>query len=420
MPSEASSPTVRAAIYARYSSDNQRDASIDDQVRICRAEIERQGCGSSSSTPTPRSAVPRPSAPGYQKLVLDATTGALDVVVAESLDRSSRDLADLATLYKHLSYLGVRLWTVAEGQISDLHVGFKGTMNALALKDLAQKTHRSQESRVRSGMAGGGICYGYDLVPGQTGARKINEAEAAVVVRIFEEYATGRSPRAIAVGLNEDGIPGPRGGPWRDTTIRGHITRGTGILNNEMYIGHLVWNRQCFRKDPATGRRRSRRNDPARVIEEDVPDLRIVSDELWHAVKARQSAIRESEGVTKARATRFWEQRRAQHLLSGLVHCGQLWQPLRLGRARLPRLLGRAGPGNVHEPQGRGSGTARGADPGGAAAAPDGARDGRGVRHRVPRGGQPTPAGGDRRESEQGARAGRGHAPARRAYRCDR
>jgi site-specific DNA recombinase len=75
-------------------------------------------------------------------------------------------------------------------------------------------------------------------------------------------------------------------------------------------------------KDPATGRRRSRRNDSERVIVQEVPELRIVSDELWAAVKARQTAIRDSEGVTKARATRFWEQRRAQHLLSGLVYCG--------------------------------------------------------------------------------------------------
>jgi site-specific DNA recombinase len=75
-------------------------------------------------------------------------------------------------------------------------------------------------------------------------------------------------------------------------------------------------------KDPATGRRRSRRNDSERVIVQEVPELRIVSDELWAAVKARQTAIRDSEGVTKARATRFWEQRRAQHLLFGLVYCG--------------------------------------------------------------------------------------------------
>jgi site-specific DNA recombinase len=53
-----------------------------------------------------------------------------------------------------------------------------------------------------------------------------------------------------------------------------------------------------------------------------VPELRIVDDELWDAVKRRQASIRESEGVSKARATRFWERRRAQHLLTGLVYCG--------------------------------------------------------------------------------------------------
>jgi site-specific DNA recombinase len=120
----------------------------------------------------------------------------------------------------------------------------------LYLKDLAQKTHRGLEGRVRSGMSGGGLCYGYDLVPGQTGARRIDQAEAAVVRRIFEAYAAGRSPRRIAMQLNKEDIPGPFGRPWRDTAIRGHITRGTGILNNELYIGRLVWNRQRVREGP--------------------------------------------------------------------------------------------------------------------------------------------------------------------------
>src|SRR5919106_3732274 len=199
MPSKVNSPTVRAGVYARYSSDHQRDASIDDQVRICRAEIERQRWDLVQVYADAALSGASTFRPGYQKLLMDASTGAIDVVVAESLDRLSRDLADVATLYKHLSFLGVRLWTVAEGQINDLHVGFKGTMNALYLKDLAQKTHRGLEGRVRSGMSGGGICYGYDLVPGQTGARKINKAEAAVAVRILEEDAAGRSPRAITM-----------------------------------------------------------------------------------------------------------------------------------------------------------------------------------------------------------------------------
>ena len=188
----------------------------------------------------------------------------------------------------------IRLWTVAEGDISSLQVGLKGTMNELLLKDLAQKTHRGLEGRVRAGMSGGGLCYGYDLIPGQTGARRINEAEVVIVRRIFQEYAAGRGPRTIAARLNEEGVPGSFGRPWRDTTIRGHITRGTGVLNNELYIGRLVWNRLRYLEDPASGRRRSRLNGSERLIVEEVPDLRIVDDELWAAVKARQTSIRES------------------------------------------------------------------------------------------------------------------------------
>jgi len=281
MPSEVKSQTLRAGIYARYSSNNQSAASIDDQVRICRAEIERNGWGLVEVYTDPAVSGASTFRPGYQKLLLDASAGALDVLVAESLDRLSRDLADVATLYKHLSFSGVPLWTVAEGQINELHVGLKGTMNALYLKDLAEKTHRGQEGRVRSGMSAGGICYGYELVSGRPGVLRIEAAKAPVVVRIFEELAAGRSPRAIAMGLNKDRIPGPRGRAWRDTTIRGHFTRGAGILNNELYVGRRLWNRQRFVKDPATGRRRSRRNDSERLIVKEVPELRIVSDQLW-------------------------------------------------------------------------------------------------------------------------------------------
>jgi site-specific DNA recombinase len=139
MPSEVKLQTVRAGAYARYSSDSQRDASIDDQVRICRAEVERNGWDLVEIYADPAVSGASAFRPGYQKPLLGASTGAIDVVVAESLDRLSRDLADVATLYKHLSFLGVRLWTVAEGQITEFHVGLKGTMNALYLKDLAQR-----------------------------------------------------------------------------------------------------------------------------------------------------------------------------------------------------------------------------------------------------------------------------------------
>ena len=95
--------------------------------------------------------------------------------------------------------------TLSEGEIGGLHVGLKGTMNALFLKDLADKTRRGLRGRVEAGCSGGGLCYGYDVAKefgggGEriNGKRRINEAEREVVRRIFEEFAAGKSPRAIA------------------------------------------------------------------------------------------------------------------------------------------------------------------------------------------------------------------------------
>src|SRR5690348_12297160 len=134
--------------------------------------------------------------PAIQALLQAAQRRRFEVVMAEALDRNSRDQADVAILFKHLRFAGVRIVTLAEGEITELHVGLKGTMNALFLKDLAAKTHRGLEGRVRQGRSGGGLCFGYDVVREQNasgeaspGARKINEAEAAVVRRIFADYA---------------------------------------------------------------------------------------------------------------------------------------------------------------------------------------------------------------------------------------
>ena len=124
------------------------------------------------------------------------------------------------------------------------------------------------------------------------GERKINEAKAETVRRIFREFAAGTSPRAIARRLNEDGVPAPSAGKlWTDSSLRGRAGRGTGIVNNELYIGRLVWNRQRFMKNPETGKRVARINPPDDWIVTEVPELRIVDDALWQAAKDRQGAI---------------------------------------------------------------------------------------------------------------------------------
>jgi site-specific DNA recombinase len=63
------------------------------------------------------------------------------------------------------------------------------------------------------------------------------------VERIFREFVAGVSPKQIAKNLNREGVSGPFGGPWSPSTIYGSAKRGTGILNNELYVGRLVWNR---------------------------------------------------------------------------------------------------------------------------------------------------------------------------------
>src|SRR6266478_4785712 len=195
-----------AVVYARYSSDLQRAASIEDQIRICRERIEREGWDYQHAYTDRAQSGASALRPAYQKLLEDARHGQFEVVVAEALDRLSRDQEDVAGLLKRLRFAGVRLFTLAEGEIGELHVGLKGTMNALFLKDLAQKVRRGLEGRVRAGRSGGGLCFGYDVereldARGEPihGGRRINEAEAAVVRRIFTEFATGRSPRAIAM-----------------------------------------------------------------------------------------------------------------------------------------------------------------------------------------------------------------------------
>ena len=294
--------TLRCALYARYSSDQQRAASIEDQFRVCRERAEREGwkvVGTyKDSAISGDSVILRP---GVQALLEDARRGAFEIVVAEALDRVSRDQADVATLYKHLRFAGVTIFTLSagEGEINELHVGLKGTMNALFLKDLAAKTHRGLRGRVEAGKSGGGICYGYDVVKSFDGSgdpvrggRTVNEAEAEIVRRVFREFADGASPRAIARRLNGEGVPGPSGKLWMDTTIRGHAKRGTGLINNELYIGRLVWNRLRYVKNPETGKRVSRINPPEEWIVAEVPELRIVDDALWKAVKHRQGEIR--------------------------------------------------------------------------------------------------------------------------------
>ena len=122
--------------------------------------------------------------------------------------------------------------------------------------------------------------------------------------------------------LNAEGVPGPRGGAWGPSTIHGNRRRGTGILNNELYLGRLVWNRLRYVKDPVTGRRVSRANAEADLVVQEVPELRIIDDALWAAAKARQKDLEARGRPDSSDEPGFWDRRRPRFLLSGLMRCG--------------------------------------------------------------------------------------------------
>ena len=145
-------------------------------------------------------------------------------------------------------------------------------------------------------------------------------AEADVIRRIFEDYAAGKSSQSIACALNAEKIAGPQGSEWGPSTIHGNVQRRNGILNNEPYIGRLVWNRQRFLKDPESGNRIARPNPEAEWVVHDVSELRIISDTLWQAVRQRQDSLK--MGSQETDPNPMVQRRRPKYLFAKLTRCG--------------------------------------------------------------------------------------------------
>lgn len=318
---------ARVAIYARYSSEHQNPDSIDDQVALCRRrlpEIARvigepvvfYDAAISGST-TDRG--------GLMALMKLAKGGGFTVLVMESLDRLSRNMADTARLMDILCYHGVVVWTVHEGWINELHIGVKGAMNALALKDMKQRVRRALEAKARAGQVPAGLSYGYkvrrDVADAEgkyiNGFREIVPEKAAVIREIFDLFVKGVSVRQIVNDLNDRGIPSPRGGLWRDNNILGSRERQEGVLRKEVYMGVLVYNR--FRKviNPETGKRKDVQNPESEWIRVKVSDLQIVDDVTWNKARLVIERREREKDTTGKRVLRF-----NRKPLTNLVFCG--------------------------------------------------------------------------------------------------
>ncbi len=327
----------RAVIYARFPTDMQNPTSVEDQVALCRKTAEEKGWDVVDVRSDHGLSGTLRDRPGFLALEEDIQRKHANLILFESLDRLSRDSEHTALFYKLATHAEAELYALDGGFLDAIRVGFRSTMAAAFLENLAFKTRRGLGDRVAAGKSAGGLSYGY-ASGDETGTLVIDEDEATIARRIYCEYSEGKSPLKIAAGLNADLIPSPAkgtkrktSGHWKQNTINGNAERGTGILNNELYVGRRVWNRLRYSKDPITGRRVSRLNDQSKWSTTEVPELRIIDEETWAAAKARQTAMRalrgkREPGMSTLTATR--NNRRRKYFLSGLDRCGLCGGPM--------------------------------------------------------------------------------------------
>ncbi|RZL73717.1 MAG: recombinase family protein, partial [Sphingomonas sp.] len=288
------SPSRRIALYGRHSTVMQAASSSADQAASCMKLVDYLGGTVVATYLDPEQSGYRRDRPGLMQLIRDIETGVVDLVVCEALDRLARDAEDVAFLGKKLMYHRVALHTVSEGHVDEIKFAVAGLLGAIFIKHLIDKTVRGMEAAVLDGRFAGGRAYGYKRVVkldarGEIirGLLEIDTPQAVVVERIFTEFAAGASSIQIATRLNADGIPGPRGGQWNASTIRGDPKKATGILNNPLYVGRLVWGRRQWRRNPDSEKRerRYRLRDRSEWIEVEVPHIRVVSDAQWTAAQ---------------------------------------------------------------------------------------------------------------------------------------
>src|SRR5262245_36495441 len=161
---------MKAAIYARYSSDLQTEKSITDQIALCRNYAEREGLAIVETfEDRALSGASVHGRFGLERLLRVAADDRFQVLIVESLDRLSRDQGDLSTLYKRLTFLGIEIREVHGGKATPLNTAVRGLVGAIYLTDLADKIRRGQAGVVREGRFPGGRPYGYQPVPGKPG-----------------------------------------------------------------------------------------------------------------------------------------------------------------------------------------------------------------------------------------------------------
>ena len=228
---------MTAVIYARYSSDNQREESIEGQIRECTAYAEKNGITIVKHYIDRAISAKTDNRPEFQQMIKDSDKKLFDIVLVWKLDRFARNRYDSARYKTQLKKNGVKLMSATE-IISD---GPEGIILESVLEgyaeyysaDLSEKVIRGMtENALKGKFTGGAIPFGYTINADRR--FEIDPLTAPFVAETFQRYNDGQTMREIRDWLNEKGIKNQRGGPMTFNTIQ-------HMLSNRRYIGELKY-----------------------------------------------------------------------------------------------------------------------------------------------------------------------------------
>jgi len=334
------SRVVICVIYARYSSVNQKETSIEIQVKRCKEYAKSMGWKVVFVfADKARSAKSRAGRDGLDELLEAAKSGVLGFTYVLIFDSSrlARNQSDSWQIWDELHSNNCFIYSVSQGidsssESASMMFGMNGIVDEMHNTKLAVNTLHGLKNKFKDNFSTGGRKYGYLSVPVLSGKKdrynndevkgykkEIYKPEANVVLRILSLYAEEWvSIKGIAKILNTElestGEPLPPGKKkWAASTI-------SSILNSEIYIGKEYYNRTKTKtkiNSEGTKVKVAEKQMPSEVQDRKSPRLRIVSDKLWYEVKARQKEVKRISGgkYTKGKAAY------SKNLLTGLLKC---------------------------------------------------------------------------------------------------
>jgi site-specific DNA recombinase len=266
---------MKAVIYARYSTDLQSEASIEDQLRQCRRLAESSGLSVVGVYEDRAISAGTAQRPGYQSMLDAGRSRGYDVIIVEDVSRLWRSNAEFGPRSAELADLGVHLVTCCGDDTRrdgwGLMLVIKQAMAEQMRRETSYRTRRGLEGLALAGKSTGGRVYGYS-------GGQIDPVEAARVRQMFELAGAGMSQEKIAAKLNAEGVPTARGSQWRQSTV-------SGILRNQRYLGAVQWGRTSYGGSAADSLRKRRvvRQEGPLVSRQDEA-ARIIDQAAWESV----------------------------------------------------------------------------------------------------------------------------------------